>query len=288
MPPPRRRRRALPGAARRDALFPLSFSGCINWVAGPINPTRTGLAAQRALLAAVAATTTCDAAAAALPVRPTDAGTGATCGLACADKADMLSCTPEAGTFVLPCSPPYFAVEGGVCLSDDAGLAGCVTAGACQTGLSCADTNTLRECVALTIEAYASYDCTLTGRQCATISKNTLADCVVPAHNTAPCPLRDRRDSCDGTSVLHCAGGLLAQTEYDCSAAGRSCSESNKAGVARCVGPGDACTPFDDGQSACTGAKIQVCIGGSPVSYDCGAIGKTCVAGGAGQTGHCG
>jgi hypothetical protein len=254
----------------------------MDWVAGPIDPERLGLAQQRSLLAAVAAATSCQAAGAALPVQPADAGS--TCGLTCADPTALSTCTPEGGAFVLPCAPPYFG-QTGACFAADAGAL-CVTTGACTSGLSCSDVSTLTDCLS-TANTFTSYDCTLTARQCAPASKTSLADCVLPGHDLAPCPAHDRRDACDGTSVLACAGGLTAQTELDCSAVGRTCMTST-AGDARCVGAGDTCTPFDAAENQCAGTTIHVCIGGAPSSYDCAAIGKSCVAGAAGQTSHCG
>jgi hypothetical protein len=218
-------------------------------------------------------------------VQPIDAGS--TCGLTCADPSDLASCTPEAGTFLVPCTPPYFG-QPGACFAADAGAL-CVSTGACSAGLSCsADDKTLIDCLPPTNATFVSYACTLTARSCAVLSKSGLADCVLPGHNTAPCPLHDRRDACDGTSVLACAGGLTAQTEFDCFAVGRTCTVSS-AGDARCTAPTDTCTPFDADQNQCSsGTKITVCIGGAPSTYDCAGIGKSCVAGGAGQTAHCG
>jgi hypothetical protein len=263
---------------------PLNFSACMDWVAGPIDPGRLGLAQQRALLAGVAAAGDCATAGAALPVQPA-ASTG-TCGLTCATTSALATCSAAEGTFVLPCQPPYFG-QTGACFATDAGAL-CVSTGACPAGLSCsADTTTLVDCLAPGNATSVSYDCTLTARQCAAITKNGLADCVIPTHNTAPCPLHDARDACDGTSVLACAGGLTAQTEFDCSAVGRTCQVST-AGDARCVSATDTCTPFDPDQNQCSGTAIQVCVGGAPSSFDCTSIGKSCVTGGPGQTAHCG
>jgi hypothetical protein len=262
----------------------LNFSACMDWVAGPIDPDRLGLAAQRALLSAVAAATSCTAAGAALPVQPI--ASGSTCGLTCATTTELSSCTPDAGTYLLPCAAPFFG-QPGACLATDAG-ATCLSTGACSTGLSCSsDATALIDCISPGNASFVSYDCTLTGRQCTVLGKGGLADCVIPTHNTAPCPLHDRRDACDGTSVLACAGGIPAQTEFDCSAVKRTCQISS-AGDARCVGAADECTPFDADENACRGTMITVCIGGVPSSYDCATIGKSCVAGAAGQTAHCG
>ena len=262
---------------------PLGFSACMDWVAGPIDPGRLGLVQQRALLSGVASASTCAAAGAALPVQPADAGP--TCGLTCADPSELASCMPEGGTYVLPCAPPYFG-QSGACFPYDAGAL-CVSTGACPAGLSCStDHTTLLDCLPPSNASFVSYDCTLTARTCAPLAKSG-ADCVLPTHSAAPCPLHDRRDACDGTSVLACAGGLTAQTEFDCTAVGRSCAVSS-AGDARCVGTADTCTPFDADQNQCSGTKITVCIAGAPSSFDCATIGKSCVAGGASQTAHCG
>jgi hypothetical protein len=264
---------------------PLGFSACMDWVAGPIDPERLGLASQRGLLSNVASATTCEAAGAALPVQPADAGT--TCGLTCADSTELESCSPEGGAFVLPCGPPYFGSDAG-CLVYDAGAV-CVNTGACTAGLSCSmDQTTLHDCLPPGYSTFVSYDCTLTARVCASLDKSgNLADCVLPGDNTAPCPLHDKRDACDGTSVLACAGGLAAQTEFDCAAVGRHCAVST-ADDARCVASTDTCTPFDATQNVCSGTSITVCIGGVPSSFDCSTIGLGCVAGGANQTSHCG
>ncbi|MGD0524101.1 MAG: hypothetical protein ABSE49_03090 [Polyangiaceae bacterium] len=276
---------ALSIALPLDDPSPLNFAACMDWVAGPIDPGRLGLMPQRALLSAVAAATSCAAAGAALPVQP--ATTGSTCGLTCPTGSELSTCSADAGTYVLPCQPPYFG-QAGACFATDAG-ATCVSTGSCPTGLSCSsDETSLIQCFPPGYATFVSYDCTLTARQCFVQAKGGgLADCVIPGHNTAPCPLHDRRDACDGTSVLACAGGLAAQTEFDCNAVNRTCRISS-ALDARCVGAADKCTPFDTGENACSGTMITVCIGGVPSSYDCSSIGKSCVAGAAGQTAHCG
>ena len=262
---------------------PLGFSACMDWVAGPIDPARIGLMSQQQLLQSVADAASCDAAYAALPVQPLDAGA---CAGACLDAGVIEACAKgDAGPFALSCAAPYFG-QPGLCYADDAGVATCLSSGTCTAGLSCTDTSTLVDCFSAKANAFTAYDCTLSGRQCTSLGTR-LADCVAPGHNTAPCPLQDVRDECDGTSVLHCAGGLLAQTEIDCAAVGRSCSTSNAASAARCVGPSDPCTPFDPAINQCTGDSISLCIGGTPQSFDCSSQRLTCVSGSAGS-GHCG
>jgi hypothetical protein len=266
---------------------PLSFPGCVDLLAGPIAPDRIGLSGQQAMLTAVAHASTCSAAAAALPVRPfLDAGT---CATGCADLTDYEACV-DGGSFVAPCQPPYFG-QSGACYPD-AGVAICVSLGSCITGLSCTDAGaggTLVDCYPKNA-AFTSYDCALSGRACATLGTR-LADCVPPGANTAPCPLDDAKDNCDGTSVRHCAGGVAAQTELDCAAVGRSCTTSNAAGVARCASSSDACTPFDADIGQCggdAGSSISLCVGGQRASFACGDIQQSCIPAGAGGSGHCG
>lgn len=269
---------------------PLGYSACMDWVAGPIDPARPGLSSQQSLLQAVAEAGTCTTAYDALPVRPS---AEATCVNACPDAGVLQTCAHDAGVFVLPCAPPYFGQDG-TCYADDAGLAQCLsggTAGACTTGSSCTSASTLASCLSAKAGAYSSYDCLLSGRTCMTLGTH-LADCVAPGHNTAPCPVQTDsvRDACDGTSVLHCAGTLSAQTEIACGAVDRTCSQSNPAGVARCVGAADQCTPFDLDVDQCSdgGSAIRLCIGGVKQSFDCASEKMQCVPASSTQTAHCG
>ena len=80
----------------------------MDWVAGPVDPERLGLPQQRALLAAVAAAPTCEAAGAALPVQPAvaPADAGSACGLTCADPTDLATCSAEAGCLPSSRAPP--------------------------------------------------------------------------------------------------------------------------------------------------------------------------------------
>jgi hypothetical protein len=265
---------------------PLGFSSCMDWVAGPVDPERLGLAQQRAMLAAVAQAGSCAAAVAALPVQP--AATSSTCSAtSCADSTEVAACTPEAGTFVIPCSQSLgLLAQSGACFTGDAGVSVCISTGACLAGSSCSDPATLVECRP-DDATFTSYNCSLSGRQCAPLGK-AIADCVVPGHSLAPCLATQVRDACDGTSVLHCAGAATAQTEFDCSAVGRTCSTANPPAVARCVGAADTCNPLDTSQNLCSGTQISVCVGGASIAFDCASIGLQCVAASGGATAHCG
>ncbi len=268
---------------------PLSYSGCMDWLAAPVDPARPGLAKQQQILLAVASTGpagSCVAAAAPLPVQPTLA---TTCSDDCASPTSVSFCPASGGAFSAACATPYYG-QAGTCVVLDGGSGECVTGvdGGLCLGLSCSDTSTLVECHAPDRTTFTSYDCALSGRQCA--GNLGIYACLVPGKQVPPCAADKVRDTCDGDSVLHCAGELLAQTEMACGAVGRTCSTTNPAGVARCVGAGDAgtCTPFDSDQSQCSGTSISLCIAGKPATYDCAGIGATCQPKDATHTAHCG
>jgi hypothetical protein len=260
---------------------PLGFSACMDWLAGPVDPARPGLAEQQSILRAVAPTASCTAAAAALPVQPSQS---TTCTAGCASPNAVNVCPAGGAAFSAACATPYYG-QSGTCVAD-AGASTCVSAGACDSGLSCIDTYTLRDCHPPDDTTFTSYDCALSGRQCASGSGHVAA-CVIPGKLAPPCLARALKDTCDGDSVLHCAGDLLAQTEIACGAVGRTCSTQNAAGAARCVGTKDQCTPFDPGQNACSGTTITLCVAGGATTFDCSSIGASCVAGDSTHTAHC-
>jgi hypothetical protein len=263
---------------------PLGFSACMDWLAAPVDPARPGLAQQQSLLQGAARAASCATALAALPVQP-ERGVDAACAAGCATPNALTVCGSGGGSFVVACAPPTFA-QSGDCLSDG-GTAECVTMGDCTAGTSCPDSNTLRDCYAAADTSFTDYDCALSGRLCVS-GAGRVAGCVVPGKLAPPCLAKQVRDACDGDSVLHCAGGLLPQTEIACGPVGGSCTTSNPAGAARCVRPGDTCTPFDADINQCDGGFITACIGGDHTTIDCMAIGATCQPADATHTAHCG
>ncbi len=261
---------------------PLNFSGCVDWLAGPIDPGRIGLAEQQQILRAIAApadASACAAAYASSPIHPVDAG--ATCAATSCNGTALETCSAE-GAFTVTCGAPLFDQPGTCVVPLLSTVALCETKGKCAPGGSCSSSTTYVDCYK-DGTSYTAYDCTLSGRQCV---DEGAPDCVVPGKLAAPCPARGINDTCDGTSVLHCSGGLLAETEFDCSATQRTCSVAS--GVARCVGAGDACTPFDGDVNTCSGTSIGLCVAGRKTSFDCESLGLSCVDASATQTAHCG
>jgi hypothetical protein len=278
---------------------PLNYSACMDWMAGPVDPKRPGLAVQQSILLAVASAVTCAGAQAQLPVEPVKADGGCTPG--CASATSLTVCSPSGTTFTAACGSDWFG-QTGDCFAPDSGLGGnladggsalCFSTGSCTSGQSCIDTDTLRDCYHSAPPGFTAWKCSISGRQCASASGN-LAACVVPGKLAPPCLFKEVKDTCDGDSVVHCAGGFMPQTELDCAPFGESCSTQNAAGVARCVLPGDAgaCTPFDSDQNQCQGSSVSVCIAGVRQTIDCTGTGLpgtpgTCVGADATHTGHC-
>jgi hypothetical protein len=268
-------------------LTPLNFSGCMDWLDGPIDANRVGLAKQRQILESIAAASGCAAAYAASPVQPIGpfdaAGTCASTTTSCSG-ADLETCSAE-GTFDFPCAAPLLDQPGSCVVPPLSTTAICVTKGACSPGLSCSGSGdpTLLDCYKDGL-SYTAYDCNVSGRTCAT------AACAFPGKLGEPCPGRGSDDACDGSFVKHCVGGLLAQTEFDCAAVGRACSLQS--GVARCVGSADQCTPFDTNgdvnECGDGGSTISLCIGGVKTSFDCSTIHLMCIPANNTQTAHCG
>jgi len=266
---------------------PLNFSACMDWAAGPVDPARPGLDQQQTILGNVAKALSCNDAFVALPVQTVKADGGCVDG--CQATSQLTVCGPGGASFETSCSSAWFAPGvTGDCIASDAGNALCVSLGACSpaAGKSCPDPSTLRECYPGGA-SYTSYDCALTGRQCASGGPK-VAECVVPGKLAPPCVLDDVRDECDGDSVKHCAGGAVPQTEIACAPVGATCAIKNDAGAARCVRTGDDCTPFDADQNVCSGQTISVCIAGKRQTVDCSSFGAMCHGGGTTATGHCG
>ncbi len=118
---------------------PLNFSGCVDWLAGPIDPARVGLAQQQAILQAIAGpadTATCAAAYAASPVKPVDAG--ASCPADSCVGGALQICS-SLGDFSVPCTAPLYA-QTGTCVVPATSTAICATKKACTPGARAAAT----------------------------------------------------------------------------------------------------------------------------------------------------
>jgi hypothetical protein len=261
-----------------------NFSACMDWLDAPVDPKRVGLVDQQLILAEIASQTTCAGAASMTPVRPV-ALEGGACATAC--SGDVATTCSAARAFSFTCGLPLFKDNGACTLAGADAV--CITPTACApTGLSCRDTSTLQDCYPGD-KSHTAYDCSLSGRRCASGAPGTAA-CVIGGSLAPPCTNAHALfDGCNGNSVRHCAGDLLAQTEFDCSAVDRECSTAS-GGAARCRGANDVCTPFDDsgGINTCSVSTITMCVGGVKTRYDCSRIGLSCLGATPAGSAHCG
>lgn len=275
---------------------PLNYSACMDWIAGPVDPARPGLALQQAILLAVANAATCGDAEAALPVQAVKTDGGA-CAPGCATSTALTVCSPGGQTFTAACNSAWFG-QSGDCFAPDSGLGGniadggsavCVSAGACSSGETCIDSFTLRQCYSSNPPGFTDWNCAISGRGCNS-GTGKLAVCAVGNKLAPPCLFKETKDECDGLAVVHCAGGFMAQTELNCAPLDAGCSTQNPPGVARCVSPAAACSPFDATQNQCSNNAISVCIGGQPQTINCAAtvLFPTCQPNDATHTAHCG
>jgi hypothetical protein len=261
---------------------PLNFSGCVDWLAGPISQNRPGLLEQQQVLTAMASAATCEAAFTPLGLQPGDA---AVCTLLSCAGADLETCTPASGPLLSACGAPQYS-EPGTCVTTTAAslcMSPVLPVGqTCVFGASCPTPAILDQCHT-SGTSHTEYNCALSGRQCSAAA----GDCVGLNKTTPPCSSKlDSYDGCGTTSVVHCVPGLLSETEFDCRAVDRDCSTAS--GAARCVGANDTCTPFDSTVNTCSGTSVNLCVGGSKVSFDCASIGQACQPESGSQTAHCG
>ena len=272
----------------------LDFSGCMDWLAGPVDPGRPGLASQKKILASLAAATTCDQAYASAPVHPVEGGT---CTASACSGSTLEECAGGM-LFTTPCGPPVFGATG-TCV-DLAGTVDCVTVlglgVTCSPGVSCSDAGELVDCY-VGGKSFTSYDCSLSGRTCAS-AVSGVAACAAPDSLAAPCPGKSPDDFCSGSNdagvpvdVEHCVTNSI-QTQFACAPLGETCSAAS--GVARCVRPGAACGALDPREDLCVDGGVSVCVGGVPSVFDCASLAGpdgghlTCIPAAGTQSGHCG
>ncbi len=256
-----------------------NFSLCMDWATGPIPPDREGFTLQQGVLQCTAQAPDCKTAAACSvfeelntgdprcpPPVPTDSGT---------------YCTNDGGTkvdcvngFVQNCFVGQFT-PGSSCRFDQGGTAwcslpldsGCPAFSTCQSSFQdyCGIDNLHFRINCLTVGGLCSFD----------DAGNSQCGPFCNATSTA----------CAGTSVGVCDG--IELTTFDCPALDASCS--NMGNAIHCAQTTDQCSPTDSTVNKCTDSThIDLCIGGQKVNYDCSKVMKTCVAGMAPQTDHCG
>lgn len=249
-----------------------NFSTCMTWLAGPIAEGHPGFSLQQQTFECMSKASSCDTALDCLFVKDysssdeecADGGTGESCS---ADGKAAIHCDSLAQ---LNCDTPSYP-PGTTCLIGDDGSSWCAAGKNCDVDTTC-DGTILDYCGAPS-NLHFRVDCAMTGQTCG----------LDPASDQLQCLTDGKVDNCTGFATscvvdgnaqrVRVCNGVQAAT-FDCSAIKRACVEANS--EARCAGPNDECTPFDDDVNTCSGATLAVCIGGVKASVDCASIGKKC------------
>ena len=262
------------------------FSSCVDWMAGPLPPDRTGVATTAEFLKCAADATTCSAAGDCVWLDLIDTSdprcTGVDSGPLTEAGFDPGTCSPDGGDVffckgspsVFHCSNAYWGA-GTKCAAAPDNSKYCYLPGAC--GSTDCDGSILSYC---SVSGHrVSYDCAPGGFACGTDSTGN-TDCLTNGtlRNCSTLGV-----TCTNNNVSVCDG--LYQAAYDCVAAGGTCDDTF---TARCKLPTDTCSPASPGIDTCNGSSINLCSGGQPVTFDCTSIGMTCKPGTGGQTAHCG
>jgi hypothetical protein len=117
--------------------------------------------------------------------------------------------------------------------------------------------------------------CPVSGYTCGNDPDSGISQCLTRPNGAKTC-VGQGLATCDGDFVQVCDGKMLS--EFDCSAIGGTCVLGE--GPPRCARPNETCTPFDLAVNQCHGSRIDLCVAGSPTSFDCASIGQRCVASG--------
>jgi hypothetical protein len=273
-------------------LDTLNFSLCVDWLAGPVPPTRIGVALEATELGCVAKGKTCiealscisqefleDTDTRCLGLR--DAGPDAKPGTYeyCDDSGAVVRCDAEFLHDILHCSSGYYAPSSRCTVGSD----GTKT---CATGINCSAAPSCRG----SLLDFCAFNATHQGQNCA-IEGFTCGLDVTDDSGTPTCLTSDRVEACtaqttdcEGNAASVCDG--FTRSLYDCAALGGTCTKA--AGTARCKRDSDTCAPEDPAVNQCTGTIVSLCIGGAPTTFDCATVGLQCVPGAASASGHCG
>jgi hypothetical protein len=260
-----------------------NFAVCMQWLAGPVDPTRLGLVTQRYVLACLASAESCAAAGACTAFEELalgdprcaaepDAGPAESC----TQDGNILSCNPTWGNLLIHCDNSYFNRKGS-CTQGADGYHYCAVDTSCPP-VSCDGLFVLDVCMA---GLHIRYDCSVSGQLCGEDTKTKGLSCVVGGL-VEECTLAGAR--CQEDKVRVCDGIYVSY--FDCAKLGGTCQE--QAGYTNCVLPADTCTPADSAAVVCTGDAVTLCIGGKATTFDCASIGKKCQPPQAPRTAWCG
>jgi len=261
---------------------PTNFSNCMDWLAGPISPTRVGFALQQQVFQCLTTQTTCQGAGSCLSLEDIDSTDPRCAGVnldASVDGGGQI-CGDDGGSvfkcnflYILHCNAAYYE-RGSHCLWGSENAYWCAIDTACPAG-TC-QSSLLDYCAGDNL--HEGVNCPVAGYTCGIDPEAGYANCLTGTSsigcNSAGATI------CNGDKVQVCDGVNAAQ--FDCTSfcGGGKCDTTN--GPARCVRPSDTCTPFDPAENQCSGTTLSICVGGHQTSVDCAAVGLQCISG------HCG
>ena len=265
-----------------------NFALCVDWLAGPVDPGRVGFTTQAEVLKCVARAQSCAEAGQCVSFeyvdtndpRCDDAGvpeTGSYAKLCTEDGGAVAYCSAKYDDMIEHCGAGYFDMNSR-CMQGSNGELACALDNSCP-GATCQSTFFFDICDTLT-NLHMRVNCSATGRTCGEddagyigcITGKQFEDCTMAAAKCA----EHRVAVCDGFS----------QSYFDCEAVGGTCVEEGA--MAHCSRPAGTCNAADFGAIVCEGNSIRLCVGGTPVSFDCGSIGMTCKPGQVPLTPSCG
>lgn len=277
----------LPSSVYNSLAVPvdaLHFSGCVNWVSGPIPPDRIGLASQAKWLQCAGNAKTCAEAGACNWWEIVDSKDPR-----CAPYPDAGfngACAEDGGAayycqdgIISHCTHPGYA-PGSTCMVAQNQERKCGVAKNCNMADSCMSTY---EMFCGTGNVYRGIDCQISGYTCGIDPMGGLIQCLTNGQYKT---CNNIAVTCDqnGAVVSVCDGAQIS--EYKCTSLQGTCD--NTGGMPRCKLPAESCSPYDSKQDQCTGTAISMCIGGTQTSYDCAKIGLTCKPGMGAVSAHCG
>jgi len=264
----------------------LHFSGCVNWIAGPIPPDRVGASLQAKWLKCAADAKTCADTSNCLWWELMDPATDPRCATM-KDAGPFGACAEDAGAayyckdgIVAHCLHAGYA-PGSSCLTGTNGDHRCALSKNCMTPDSCMSSyevycgasSNLREGI----------DCAITGYTCGLDPMGGLIQCLTEGQYKTCNAVAVTCDQ-NGAIVSVCDGAQV--NEYKCTSLGGTCD--NTGSVPRCKIPNETCSPYDMAEDQCMGTSISMCVGGKKLNYDCSKVGLTCKPGAGAVSAHCG
>jgi hypothetical protein len=242
-----------------------SFSFCMSWFAGPVDPHRLGLATQQSYLEKIASAANCgDAMQASVVKVALDYKYTPCTTKTCSPTGELDECGLSHA-----CGPPLNG-DSAHCVSFG-GSASCVESSSSNcSGTSCSGTKGL-VCPGRLL---GTFDCSVMGLTCVDNGAACGGDDGSPI-----CSADQPSFACEGTHVRICASNFYG-SRFDCAAVGQSCATTGPGGSGAYCATAKDCDPFAPDMNTCDGAGgLTYCANGRRATFACSTIGKTCAPG---------